>query len=548
MYSVMQQRIPLFLFLTWSILCISCNSKEKVDLIVHHAKVYTVDSSFSVQSAFAVKDGKFVAIGDDQDILDKYTSANTVDAAGKPIYPGFYDAHCHFFHFAHSLHEVDLVDVPSEEELVKRVQLFRKQYPDDPWIIGQGWDQNKWDDKSFPTNEKLNELFPETPIYLSRIDGHAALANDKALSLAGITDDTKMTGGLVVQKAGKPTGVLVDNAMDLVQAKIPAPNEEAMTRMLLEAEKACFQVGLTTLGDAGLSLDQIALLRKLYREQQLHIRDYAMIAIQPHQLDSVLQAGIYTSDQLDVRSFKIVGDGALGSRGACLLEPYSDDPSKGFLLLPPAMLDSAVAKIANSDFQLNVHAIGDSTNRLVLDLFNKYLSAGGDRRWRVEHAQVIAPSDFSKFSPKGIIPSVQPTHATSDMFWALDRLGTDRLKGAYAYKQLLDETGLVALGSDFPVEHINPLYGFHAAVARVNQENKPAGGFQMENALSREEALKGMTIWAAYASFHEKTRGSIENGKLADFVLLDEDIMEIPENRIRQVKVSSTYLGGKRVH
>lgn len=538
--------IPCFLLLC--ALLASCHSKEKVDLIVYGASVYTVDSSFSIHEAFAVKDGKFVSTGSEKEIREKFEAENSIDAQGKAIYPGFYDAHCHFFSFARSLRQVDLVDVVSEYELVERVKKFREQYPNDAWILGRGWDQNKWPSKRFPTNEKLNALFPDVPVYLRRIDGHAALANERALTLAGVNTNTKITGGLIVKDSqGKATGVLVDNAMDLVAHNIPEPSEQEMTDMLLEAQKACFQVGLTTLADAGLGTSQIDLLRKLYNNETLAIREYAMIALDPGTLDEVLKKGIETNDHLDVRAFKIVGDGALGSRGACLLEPYLDDHSTGFLLHAPEQLDSIVAKVARSKFQLNTHAIGDSANRVMLDLYNKYLPEGNDRRWRIEHAQVLSPSDFGKFIGKGIIPSIQPTHATSDMFWAIDRLGEERLEGAYAYKKLLQEAGTVAFGSDFPVEDINPLYGLHAAVARVDRANKPEGGFQMENALSREEALRGMTIWAARACFQEDTRGSIEKGKFADFVLLEEDIMKAPLEALRQVKVQQTFVNGKEV-
>jgi len=538
----------LFVLLS-SLVFLACGkSKQQADLIIHHAKIYTVDSAFSTAEALAIKDGKFLAVGSNDEILANYEADTLQDLQGRPVYPGFYDAHCHFFEYANTLHQVNLVGVSSPEELVERVVAFRKKYPQDDWIIGSGWDQNKWQHKAFPNNEALNKLFPDVPVYLRRIDGHAALANAKALAAAGITIHRKQpVGGLIEHRGSELSGILVDNAMDLVQNQIPTPDEREMTSRLLEAEQACFGVGLTTIADAGLASREIDLLHKLYQDNKLRIREYAMVAMSPTQLEEYLKKGIYTSDQMDVRSFKIVGDGALGSRGACLLAPYSDQASQGFLLLPPAQLDTIVRRVAESDFQLNVHAIGDSTNRTVLNLFTKYLKGKTNRRWRIEHAQVISPSDFNKFKGTGIIPSVQPTHATSDMFWALDRLGRERLKGAYAYKQLLEEAGTVALGSDFPVEDINPLFGFHAAVARVNSENKPEGGFQMENALSREEALRGMTQWAAYACFQESSRGTIEKDKLADLVVLEQDIMKVPDTALRSVKVFETLVNGKTV-
>ncbi|MFC6100938.1 amidohydrolase [Olivibacter domesticus] len=543
----MNRLISTALLLLITIYMSACNNKLQVDLIVHHAKVYTVNADFSTEEAFAIKDGKFIAVGKNDDILKKYSGGKIVNAENRAIYPGFYDAHCHFFGLAAGMHQVNLVDVASMDELVARVIAFRSKYPDDAWIIGHGWDQNKWKNKEFPDNSRLNETFPNVPVFLERIDGHAALANDKALTIADVKADKYLAGGLVEQKNGKLTGILVDNAMNLVQEKIPSPTPEKMVTMLKEAEKACFSVGLTTLADAGLEKEQIELLHDLYRRKVLTIREYAMIMLNPSTLDQILKKGIFKSESLDIRSFKIVGDGALGSRGACLLQSYSDAPTNGFLLRSPQELDSAIKKIANSDFQLNVHAIGDSANRLILNTFNKYLKGKPNKRWRIEHAQVISPGDFEKFSLSSLIPSIQPTHATSDMNWALERLGSQRLKYAYAYKQLLKKAGKVALGSDFPVEDINPLYGFHAAVARTDKNNQPVGGFQIENALSREEALKGMTIWAAYACFQEDARGSIERNKLADFVVLENDIMQSPLNEIRNVKVNATYVGGEAV-
>ncbi|QNL48852.1 amidohydrolase [Olivibacter sp. SDN3] len=529
-----------------AVLFVACKQKKVADLIIHNAVIYTVDSAFSVQEAMAIKDGKFLTIGSNEEIMNNYESGQQVDADGRTIYPGFYDAHCHFFGFAQRLHQVDLVGTSSEEELVARVQAFREKHPNDLWITGGGWDQNRWTGKKFPTHEALSKAFPDVPVYLRRVDGHAALANKKALELAGVTVGRQPSGGLIEQRNGQLTGMLIDNAMRLVQEKIPHPSTEEMSSRLLAAEKACLAVGLTTLADAGLGEEEIALLHKLYNEGKLNIREYAMIMLNPSSLEEVLAKGIYTSEHLDVRSFKIVGDGALGSRGACLLEPYADHASQGFLLTSPQELETVISKVAKSDFQLNIHAIGDSTNRLVLDLFNKYLDSQQDRRWRVEHAQILSARDFEKFA-RGIIPSIQPTHATSDMNWAIDRIGKERLKNAYAYKQLLEVAGSVAIGSDFPVEDINPLYGFHAAVARVDEQGMPSGGFQIEHALSREEALKGMTIWAAYACFQNDSRGSIEEGKLADFVMLNNDIMKIPLEDLRDVDVLQTFIGGESV-
>ncbi len=525
----------------------SCTTKKSADMIVHNGIVYTVDTLFAVAEAFAIKDGKFLEIGSDQNILNNYEAKNVIDAGGKAIYPGFYDAHAHFFGLGNVLDEASLFGATSFEEIVDRLKAFRKENPDRQWLIGRGWDQNLWPNKAFPNKEQLDKAFPDVPVYLVRVDGHAAVVNSKAFEIAGIKTAREVEGGLMHEEGGKLTGVLIDNAMDLIGNSLPESSEEDWKRMLIKAQDSCLSVGLTTIVDAGLGRKQIDFLKKLYGEGVLKIRDYAMVALSPENLDHYLKEGIYKSDKLTVRSFKVMGDGALGSRGACLLENYSDANTKGFLLNSPETLDASIGRIAESAFQANTHAIGDSANRIVLDTYGKYLKGNNDRRWRIEHAQVINPSDFYKFAKFSIIPSVQPTHATSDMYWAEARLGPERIKGAYAYKKLLDESGILALGSDFPVEHFNPLYGFHAAVARVDAKGYPKGGFNPENAISRIDALRGMTIWAAFASFEEDTRGSIEKGKAADFVILNDDIMKADNDKLRDIKVLRTVIDGESV-
>jgi predicted amidohydrolase YtcJ len=530
-----------------AIMFTACSTKQSVDMIVHNGIIYTVDSMFTVAEAFAIKDGKFIEIGSNKDILNKYDAGDVIDARGKAIYPGFYDAHAHFFGLGNVLDEASLFGATSFEEIVEILKAFRQENPDRKWLIGRGWDQNLWPNKAFPNKEQLDKAFPDVPVYLVRVDGHAAIVNSKAFEIAGIVKAQQVEGGLMHEEGGELTGVLIDNAMDLIGNSLPESSEEDWKRMLVKAQDSCLAVGLTTIVDAGLGRKQIDLLKKLYDEGVLKIRDYVMVALSPENLDHYLKEGIYKSDKLTVRSFKIMGDGALGSRGACLLQNYSDANTKGFLLNSPEALDASISRIAASDFQANTHAIGDSANRIVLDTYGKYLKGKNDRRWRVEHAQIIDPSDFYKFSKFSIIPSVQPTHATSDMYWAQDRLGTERMKGAYAYRDLLKEYGMLALGSDFPVEHFNPLYGFHAAVARVDAKGYPEGGFNPENAISRIDALRGMTIWAAFASFEEATHGSIEKGKAADFVILNDDIMKADNDKLRGIKVLRTVIGGESV-
>jgi len=535
----------------YCILCLlavfGCKSANQVDLLVYNAQIYTVDSAFSIAEAFVIKDGKFVAIGSSADIRAQYVAKEEIDAQQKSVYPGFYDAHAHFFMLAELLDQVDLAGSKSFEEVITRLKTYHRTHPDKKWLIGGGWDQNLWKDRTFPTKELLDKAFPDIPVYLSRIDYHAAVVNSKALKIAGLRQLTPIEGGIIGGTSNAPNGLLIDNAMDLVSKFIPITDEESSLKILKTAEDSLLSVGLTSIVDAGLPRSQLDLLQKFYNADQLRIRNYAMIAANKENVKHYLQVGPYRTDRLTISSFKILADGALGSRGACLLEHYHDAPTKGFLLHTPAEFDTVIRQLATSPFQANTHAIGDSANRIILDTYGKYLPIQQDKRWRIEHAQIIAPSDFPKFKKFHIIPSVQPTHATSDMYWAVDRLGESRMKGAYAYKELLQQYGKLALGSDFPVEHFNPMFGFHAAVARVDAKGYPQGGFQIENAITREEALKGMTIWAAYSCFQEKERGSIEKGKDADFIILEKDIMKIPYEQLRGVQTLRTVIAGKTV-
>jgi predicted amidohydrolase YtcJ len=532
-----------FFLIATALLVFSCNTKEEVDLIVTNANVYTVDANFSKVTSFAVKDGKFVAVGDSEEISKKYNAKEQLDAEGKTIVPGLIDAHCHFYGLGQNQQVVDLVGTQSFDEVVERVVAFQKERPSN-FIRGRGWDQNDWEVKEFPTKDKLDELFPDTPVALERVDGHAYLVNQKALDMAGITDETETEGGEIVKENGEITGVLVDNPMALVDKVIPEASLEQKIQALKDAEKISLDYGLTTVNDAGLPRDIIELIDSLQQADELSIRVYAMVSNYPENLDYFLNKGIIKTEGLNVRSVKVYGDGALGSRGAALRSPYSDKPGHfGAMVTPVDQIEALAERIAATDYQMNTHAIGDSANIVVLRAYKKALEGKSDRRWKVEHAQVITPSDFDYFE-NGIIPSVQPTHATSDMYWAEDRLGEERVKGAYAFKDLLDKAGLVALGTDFPVEQVSPFLTFYAAVARQDLEQYPEGGFQMENALSREETLKGMTIWAAYSNFEEDEKGSIEPGKFADFVVLSDDLMTIPSEEIPNVSAEQVFLGG----
>lgn len=526
-----------------------CTSSQQADLIVYNGNVYTVNDSFEKAEAFAVKDGKILAVGTSEDIRAKYSATEELDAEGKTIYPGLIDAHAHFYRYGLSLQSADLVGTESFKEVVQQVTAQREKYPDVDWITGRGWDQNDWAVQEFPTKDTLDLLFPDTPVILTRVDGHAALANQKALDLAGVTANTKMVGGLVEVKNGKMTGILVDNAVDKVTSKIPDPTEEEKRQALQQAQENVFAVGLTSLDDAGLEKSTVALIDDMHKKGELQIRVYAMLDPSPENQEHYFKNGPYKTDRLNVRSFKVYSDGALGSRGANLIEPYHDRQGHyGFLLASEQEFRDIAKKINEHGFQMNTHAIGDSANRLLLDIYGEVLGGKNDKRWRIEHSQIINPADMGKFGRYNIIPSVQPTHATSDMYWAGDRLGSERIKHAYPFKELMEQNGYLPLGTDFPVEDINPFYTFHSAVARQDAQNWPANGFQMENALSREQALRGMTIWAAKSNFEESEKGSIEAGKFADFILVDRDLMTVKPDEMRSTQVLRTYLNGKLVY
>ncbi|HLV13722.1 MAG TPA: amidohydrolase [Xanthomarina sp.] len=539
----MKKLLLIFVF----IFILSCQKeKQQVDTIVINAQVYTVNTNFDKAEAFAIKDGKFFQIGSSKEIQNKFKADTIIDAQGKPVFPGFIDAHCHFYGLGTNLQKVDLRGTTSFEEVMKRVLDYQNEKQTN-FIIGRGWDQNNWEDKTFPNKRLLDALFPNTPVALTRIDGHALLCNQAALDLAGITKDMKVEGGEVVLKDGELTGVLIDNPMKLVYDVFPQPDKNFQIGALLDAQKICTDLGLTTVSDAGLNRDVIELIDSLQQSGDLHMRVYAMIDNSEENLNYYLTKGKIKTDRLNVQSVKVYADGALGSRGAALKAPYSDKENHfGAMVIGLDDFKNLAARLEASNFQMNTHAIGDSANRVVLSTYEKALKGNKDRRWRVEHAQIITGEDFEVFKNENIIPSVQPTHATSDMYWAEDRLGAERIKGAYAFKSLLNASGNVALGTDFPIEHVSPFLTFYSAVSRQDVSGYPEKGFQIEEALTREETLKGMTIWAAYANFEENEKGSIEVGKFADFIILDQDLMTTDLKNIPSTKVLHTFIDGKR--
>jgi predicted amidohydrolase YtcJ len=523
----------------------SCGvDKTDVDTIITNANVYTVDANFSNVEAFAIKDGKFVAVGTAADIKNKYKAKALIDVAGQTVLPGFIDAHCHFYGLGLNQLQVNLRDTKSYDDVISKVVEFQKKKPS-KFIIGRGWDQNDWEVKIYPTKAELDKLFPNIPVALTRIDGHAMICNQAALDLAKITESTIAEGGEILKENGKLTGVLIDNPMELVEAVFPEPTKQQQIDALLEAQKICTDLGLTTVSDAGLDKQVIELIDSLQQAGTLDMRIYAMISNRKANLDYYLNKGKIKTDRLNVQSVKVYADGALGSRGAALKQDYSDQHDHfGALVIGVEAYKDLAKRIAKAGYQMNKHAIGDSANRFVLQTYAKTLESESNRRWRVEHAQVITDNDFEYFKNENIIPSIQPTHATSDMYWAEDRLGKDRIKGAYAYKTLLEKSGRVALGTDFPVERVSPFLTFYAAVSRQDTKQYPKGGFNKENGLTREETLKGMTIWAAYSNFEEEEKGSIEVGKYADFIILGDNIMTIDQKEIPNIKVKETYING----
>lgn len=539
-------------FLAVVLLLNSCYKSEKADLIIRNANIVSMDQDSSVYEAMAIKDGKIIELGKENQILNKYSADQVIDAGTATILPGWYDAHCHFLGYGLSKMQLELYNLPSMEAIVDACKTYQQSNSEE-WIVGRGWDNTDWQDQSFPNNALLNIAFPDTPVLLRRIDGHGAIANQKALDLAGITDTSYIPGGHIEILEGRLTGMLMDNAVDRILDIIPEASEEKKTQAILRAQKDCLAYGLTTVTDAGLNKDEAQLLLKMEQEGSLKIRVYVMLSDNEENLAYYLDTigEPITTERVNIRGFKFYGDGSLGSRSACLIKPYydvNDTITYGFMLKEAAYFKKMAERIHQTDFQMCTHCIGDSAARTLLNIYAEVLGGMNDKRWRIEHAQVIHPDDYDLFGQNSIIPSVQPTHATSDMLWAVNRLGEKRLKDSYAYKMLMQQNLMIALGTDFPIENISPVETFYAATARKNLEGNPKNGFQLENALNRWTAMLGMTYWAAMADFEETYKGSLEVGKDADFIILSQDILSVPEELILETYVKSTYILGEKVY
>jgi len=528
---------------------------QTADLEVTNARIYTVDPRHPRASAIAVRQGSIEAVGDD---VSRYIGPSTtvIDAKGATIIPGFIDSHGHVRDLGEMLEQIDLRGLTSEAAAVDKVRNAVRQLKPGEWILGQSWDQNLWQSKQFPTADLLSRAAPDNPVSLSRVDGHAVWVNRRALALADINAATPdPPGGRILRDtSGQPTGVLIDNAQSLIARKIPPASPEQIEQLLLRAMQECARLGLTTVHDAGVPQGDIDGYRSLIRKGQLPVRVYAMLAYSagPKLLDTWLARGPEIGDYLTVRSIKMVSDGALGSRGAAMIEPYSDDPGNGgLLILDRATIRGVAERAVAKGFQVNTHAIGDLANRTALDAYGDVLKGANDKRFRIEHAQIVAPDDFAKFKKYSVLASMQATHATSDMLWAGTRVGPERIRGGYAWQTMLRLGVHVPNGSDFPVESPNPLWGFYAAITRQKQDGtygaNQAGGWFPDQRMSRDEALRNWTIEGAYAAFEEKRKGSIEPGKMADFVMLSGDIMAIPPADILKTRVTMTVTGGKIV-
>ncbi|HEY1953510.1 MAG TPA: amidohydrolase [Gemmatimonadaceae bacterium] len=533
------------------------------DLVLTNGTIYTVDNARPRASAMAVRGGHVLFVGSDAEARALAgASTRVIDLHGMTVLPGFTDAHAHLLGLGTMLGRVNLAGSTSYDDVIARVKAFTKDIRPGEWIQGRGWDQNRWPTKEFPTHEALSRAFPNNPVALERIDGHAVLANARAMELAHVNAATRdPSGGRIIRLAsGAPSGVFVDNASGLIARAIPAPTRADTRKAILAAIAEANRWGLTSIDDPGENAQTIALFEELAQAGNYNLRNYVMLSDPGEPGSAEAQGNPYIKrgpqsalydGHIWVRAIKLYADGALGSRGAALLAPYTDEPTNsGLLVSRPEHIEAWAEQGLRTGFQINVHAIGDRGNRIVLDAFDsalrKYPKA--DHRFRIEHAQILSPEDIPRFARLGVIPSMQATHQTSDMGWAESRVGAQRIRGAYAWRSLLNTGVVIPNGTDFPVEEVNPLLTFHAAVTRQDPNNQPAGGWYPEQKMTRQEALQSMTIWAAYAGFQESMLGSLTPGKYADFVILDRDIMEVPDTEILGARVISTWVGGKAVY
>jgi len=524
--------------------------------VIHGALIHTLDPDRPQASALAFRaGGELLRVGDDADVLSAFPESRRIDLAGKTVIPGLIDSHGHLHGLAESLTRVQLSGTASLYEVIERLKDFESTLGEDDWLLGRGWDQNDWPGQAFPSRSELDEHFPDRPVWLRRVDGHAAWGNSAALARVDrdLSGDWQVDGGMIHRdETGRPTGIFIDKAMALVEAVVPETSDAVMMDAIDLAIARLLRLGLTGVHDPGIGRVALGRFQRKLAAGRLHTRLYAMTDGAGETLDWLCENGPVAdpSGRLTMRATKLYGDGALGSRGAALLEDYSDDPgNRGLLFLEAAAMAQQIDKVLACGYQAAVHAIGDRANRVVIDALETAMAAHPDNpgRHRVEHAQVLTPDDLARFADLDLIAAMQPTHATSDMYWAEDRLGPERIRFAYAWRSLLDDGARVAFGSDFPVEAVDPRLGLYAAVTRMDLAGTPEGGWYPDERVTREEALRGFTLDAAFAAFMEDQVGSLEPGKRADFVVLDRDYMTIPAVEIPDMAILETWLDGERM-
>lgn len=520
-----------YLFLLTLLLILNaCYKGKSVDLIIHNAQIHVLNDKLEMAEAMAIKDGEIVEVGPERQILNKYTAPTIINAQNKDVFPGFHDAHGHIMSLAKQKLNADLRNTRSYYEMISKLEKHQSKTKQDI-LIGRGWDQSLWGEEKMPNNSLLNEAFPNTPVALTRIDGHAMLVNQAMIDYIGISDTTQIKGGDILKSEGKLTGILLDYALDMVNNKLPKPKKEDLKNVILEIQEDLLAAGITHVHEAGLSAVERDLFIEMADKKALSINVYAMLFPTPENMDFAQKNGHYKNNHLSIRSFKIIADGALGSHGACMISPYSDNTETyGMLLKTPEEIQAIFKKAKELNYQVNSHCIGDSANRTVLKIIDTLMKDRPDHRWRIEHAQIIHPNDFKLFSSSGALPSVQPTHATSDQRWAEQHIGKERLEnGGYAYKSLQKESGMILFGTDFPIEYYDPFGTIHAAVQRKNTENEPLQGFLKKEAVSLDITLKAMTLWASYGCFEEGQVGSLEKGKRANIVIFDQVLKSTPQ-------------------